>query len=402
MVTDFINCSTTDVPSLCDQPAAFERRRANDDFLRFFSRIGAVFVAGDGLSTMARSSPAPLLAVRRFRRSLRRSDATVVLAVSGGADSTALARLWQATQTEADGRVVVAHFNHGWRGAESDADAEFVRTLADSCGWEVEIAEADRAARSGGGGEGLEAAARRRRYDFLAEVGRRHGARYLATAHTADDQAETVLLRLLRGAGVAGLAGIPRFRRHSEPLTIVRPLLSVRRAALRAYLTDIEQAFRHDSTNADPGPMRNRVRLQLLPWLESEFSPRIVERLLRTSEAAAEATADWAAAVEAIWEPVVVARTPVCVELDCDVLAAASPSVRRQLLVRVWNAQGWPARQMNRARWRELLDCVRRAALISPARSRPSGVAPRMFPGGVRAVWSTGRLKLERPAGGAG
>ena len=161
-------------------------------------------------------------------------DVPVMVAVSGGADSVALLRILERLRPPA-ARLWVAHFHHGLRGADADADEQFVAALADrlKLGFRAGRVPASQLA---AGSDGLEAAARRARYAFLTTAAEQVGARYLAVAHTADDQAETILHRILRGTGPAGLAGMPRVRMLSPAVSLVRPLLTIRRLELRDYL----------------------------------------------------------------------------------------------------------------------------------------------------------------------
>src|SRR3954468_11588552 len=167
-------------------------------------------------------------------------DVTTLVAVSGGADSVALlCGLAALKQGQGEGRLIAAHFNHQLRGAESDEDEAFVRRLARELTVDIEVGSGD--VRGGASGDGLEAAARSARYAFLTETARRSGARYVVTAHTADDQVETVLHRILRGTGLGGLAGIPRVRELTPGQALVRPLLSAGRADVTAYLLSLNQ-----------------------------------------------------------------------------------------------------------------------------------------------------------------
>src|SRR5688572_29033082 len=191
-------------------------------------------------------------------------EVTVIAAVSGGADIVALLRALLAIRQQGAGRQVAAHCNHRLRGAESEADAAFVADLCRQLGLTCEIGIVD-VSQAANSGDGLEAAAREARYGFLKSVAARHGARYLATAHTADDQAETLLHRIVRGTGLAGLAGIPRVRPLNELTTLIRPLLGARRSEVLAYLADIGQEYRHDASNLDRRFTRNRIRHELLP-----------------------------------------------------------------------------------------------------------------------------------------
>jgi tRNA(Ile)-lysidine synthase len=224
----------------------------------------------------------------RVLRTTRKHDmlprgARVLVALSGGPDSVALLHILRTL--EARGELVVAgaaHFNHQLRGAEADADESFCRDLAAGTGIPFLAGRADVAARARESGRSLEDAARQARYEFLNEAADSAGADAIAVGHSLDDQAETFLLRLIRGAGPAGLAGIrPRAGR------VVRPLLDISRAELRQYAAEYGLGFRDDSSNADVRIPRNRVRLELLPVL-SQFSPAIAATLAREAALARE------------------------------------------------------------------------------------------------------------------
>jgi tRNA(Ile)-lysidine synthase len=198
----------------------------------------------------------------------------VGVAVSGGADSVALLRLLQHVREQLGVKLLVVHFDHCLRGAASDADAEFVGDLARSFGLPFILDREDVAGAAKRNKWNLEDAARRLRYAFFERVIRDGQATRIAVAHTADDQAETVLAHLIRGTGPTGLAGI-----YPIAGVVVRPLLSIRREELRTYLRDLRQTWREDLTNLDVQRLRARVRSRLLPLMEREFSPRVVERL---------------------------------------------------------------------------------------------------------------------------
>ncbi|HEX5104177.1 MAG TPA: tRNA lysidine(34) synthetase TilS, partial [Pirellulaceae bacterium] len=187
-------------------------------------------------------------------------DVTVLVAVSGGADSVALLRGLHQLKAAGEGRLVLAHFNHRLRGAESDADQALVEELARRLGLEAVVGARGR---EGEGERGRsEESLRELRYEFLAAAADKVGARFVATAHTADDQVETVLMNVLRGTGLAGLAGIPRVRRLTDAATLIRPLLNVTRAEVLEYLHSLGQSYRDDATNQSADYTRNRVRLQ--------------------------------------------------------------------------------------------------------------------------------------------
>jgi tRNA(Ile)-lysidine synthase len=194
-----------------------------------------------------------------------------VVGVSGGPDSTAL--LVAAAPRRP---VVAAHFNHALRGAEADADAAFVAELAGRLGVPFVTEKADPPAGPD------ENTARKARYDFLTRVARSRGSSVVAVAHTADDQAETFLMRLIRGSGTLGLGAMAPSRRLAEGVLLVRPFLSVTRAEILAYLQKKRVAYRIDATNYDTARLRARIRAELLPQLRT-YNPRIVEVLCRTA-----------------------------------------------------------------------------------------------------------------------
>ena len=216
--------------------------------------------------------------------SLRLSpDAKLLVAVSGGPDSMALLHYLarDASPSWADA-IIAGHVNHALRGAESDADAAFVRDAARA--WGVPFAETA----LDPGIAGSEERARIARYDALGKMAREAGAGCVATAHTADDQAETVLLRLFRGAGLHGLAGMPA-RGRVRGLRIVRPLLGTTRALIEEYLSRRGVEYRVDSTNETSLPARNFLRREVLPLVQARLNPSVRDALLRTADAAREA-----------------------------------------------------------------------------------------------------------------
>ena len=216
----------------------------------------------------------------------------VVVAVSGGADSVALLRLLKNLQQELGISLFVAHFDHCLR-AESGADATFVAGIARAHELALISHREDVAAEAARHGWNIEDAGRRLRYAFFERIVAEGRASRVAVAHTADDQAETVLARILRGTGVTGLAGIYPVVGH-----IVRPLLHARRADLRAYLGRCGDAWREDPTNRDTRRQRARIREKLLPLLEQEFSPSIIDRLSGLARLAREQETFWDALVE--------------------------------------------------------------------------------------------------------
>jgi tRNA(Ile)-lysidine synthase len=207
---------------------------------------------------------------------------TLIVGLSGGADSVALLDVLVTLAGERGFGVEAAHLDHGLR-PDSAADAAFCRELCRVFGVRLHEGVADVAGRACRERRGVEDAARRERYAFLLQVRAAAGARAVAVAHTRDDQAETVLLRLLRGAGPAGLAAM-RTRRGA----LLRPLLAASRQQVLAHLRERGLTWREDATNADPRFARNRVRAELLPYLEQRFNPRVREALAAAAALAAE------------------------------------------------------------------------------------------------------------------
>lgn len=205
-----------------------------------------------------------------------RRDELILLGLSGGADSVALTHALRTVAHPLGFRIAAAHLNHRLRGTESDRDERFVREMCRRLELELVVERADGLCPDT---PNLEERARELRHSFLNRTADRLGASHIALAHHADDQAETVLLRLLRGAGMAGLGAMA----EAGPGRLIRPLLAVSRAALLAYLDTIGARFVTDSTNLSTTPQRNRIRNELLPMLEREYAPGLRDRLAELS-----------------------------------------------------------------------------------------------------------------------
>lgn len=319
------------------------------------------------------------------------ADLTVLVAVSGGADSVAMLRALVAVKPAGDGRLVVGHLNHRLR-EDADADERFVAELSgrlglECCSGRIEPASLTEA------GRGLEAAAREARYRFLRTTAERLGARYVACGHTADDQIETVLHRILRGTGIAGLAGMPAARRLSEAVTLVRPLLGARRSELLEYLDRIGQPYRQDRSNLDRRFTRNRLRHDLLPHLAEHYNPAVGDALLRLARLAGEIQEVAARRVGQLKPRAVVEGRGVI--LLRERLAGEPEYVVRELIKAVWRRQGWPQQAMGLGEWDLLVRMLFGREAITGERGEK-----RTLPGGVLAEVVEDGLKLERPAPG--
>jgi len=214
---------------------------------------------------------------------LLRAGERVAVAVSGGADSVALLLLLVGLRKQLGIVLSVAHFNHKLRGKNSDLDERFVAKLAAKYGLVFHAGQLDVGAKAKRDKANLEGTARRARYEFFAGLVQSGHLDKVAVAHTADDQAETVMGHILRGTGLAGLGGI-----HPRVGHVVRPLLGMRRADLRAYLKAEKQTWREDATNRDTTRMRARIRKKLMPILEKQFQPAVVSHLATLGELARE------------------------------------------------------------------------------------------------------------------
>ena len=316
----------------------------------------------------------------------------VVIACSGGCDSVGLARLLLATQPRRS-LLFLAHYHHGLRPSEADHDEQFVRQLSATWGVSYHVDHAlpgDLDAHIGG--EGLESAARQLRYQFLLRTACKVGARYLVTAHTADDQEETVLHHILRGTSWSGLAGIPRVRVAHEAVTIVRPMLNLRRAQIEAYLTDIQQPWCHDAQNDERRFLRNRLRGELLPLLEREYHPAARQSLRQLASLATETHAFLMEQAEKLLAAAEQARPgPGCV-LDRAPLCGQPDVVVREMFVVIWKREQWPRQQMTRQHWQCLADFAKHGA--SPA-STASPIV-RTLPGNIRVEHAAELLRVAR------
>jgi len=281
--------------------------------------------------------------VREFVRqhNLIAPGARVLAAVSGGSDSVALVRILRSLADAGELDLVgIAHFNHQLR-ESADDDERFVGDLARDLGVPFIADRENVSVRAKRERRSLEDAARTARHEFFERARAASGADIVALGHTRDDQAETVLLRLTRGAGLRGLGGM-----HPRNGFIVRPLLSCRRHELRGWLADQSQAFVEDESNRDVSIPRNRVRAELLPLLEARFNPGIVDVLADQAEIS-RVTWEWVSASEAALEARSVRRStaadgaPVCA-IDVAELAAAPLALRRALLWRLMSEVAAP------------------------------------------------------------
>jgi tRNA(Ile)-lysidine synthase len=312
---------------------------------------------------------------------------TGVVAVSGGPDSVALAHLLvDLLRNDRLERLIVAHLNHQLRGNESDADEAFVQNLfpwdarQSSVTTRIDVARIAHAERAN-----LESVARRERYAWLTQVARMEHAAWIATGHTADDQAETVLFRLLRGSGVRGLSGMAECRALEAGIVVARPLLSIRRQSLLDYLHQKQITHRVDSSNEDRRFTRNRLRHELMPVLE-QYNPIVVDIFCRLAAQARALHDDIAARAKKLLAEAELPRAGNVVVFAAERCLKADANDVREMFRAVWEREGWPMADMDFERWNRL------AAIAAGT------LAAFDFPGKI-SVRRVGRvLQLERKA----
>jgi tRNA(Ile)-lysidine synthase len=276
----------------------------------------------------------PAIDTTRLKAGMR-----LAVGVSGGADSVALLRVLHQRAASLGLVLHVAHLHHGLRGAEADGDLEFARALAADLGLPFHEKTVNIGAEAAGARESIETAARRVRYAWFRRLMADREVDAVATAHTLDDQAETVCGKFLRGAWTEGLSGIHPGLQFAEG-PILRPLLGTTRAQVEAYLISMGQPWREDSSNRDAAFTRNRIRHELLPEL-LKWNPKLKEHLAQMAELAQDEEAWWDAELARVAPQVLLRGKPVRgggraasggLALDVTRLAALGPALQRRLL----------------------------------------------------------------------
>ena len=286
------------------------------------------------------TSPAPTPALSLDTKLLR-PGLRLAIGLSGGADSVALTRALAARAAELGLVLHVAHLHHGLRGAEANLDQQFAADLADSLGIPFHTHQVDTAAEASGHSESIEEAARRLRYAWFRQLMTSSHLDAVATAHTLDDQAETVLGKFLRGAWTEGLSGIHPVVVFPDG-RILRPMLTATRTQVEAYLASLGQSWREDASNRDPAYTRNRLRHQLLPELE-QWNPRIREHLAHMAELARDEEAWWTSEIARLAPQLLLTGRPVrgggrsssgeaAIAIDTIRLLAQPAALQRRLL----------------------------------------------------------------------
>ena len=306
-----------------------------------------------------------LVSASLARAGFSKQGMALVVAASGGPDSTALLSCLSRLREEHRLILHVAHLNHDFRGAEADHDAAFVQRLADGLGLPCSVDKQDPIAyQKERGVSSFEQAAREMRYAFLSSVAASSGAKAIALGHTADDQAETVLLHLLRGSGLHGLRGMsevadwPWPEPKPGPL-LFRPLLGAGKADTAAYCSDAGQTYRQDSGNYMWRFTRNKVRLDLMPRLARDYNPRVRDALLRLSRAAVEEVDFVEGEVDLRW-PEISDEWHGSVRLNVPRLTALHPALQGHALRRAYATVTGDARGLSESNLDDLLSLLRR------------------------------------------
>jgi tRNA(Ile)-lysidine synthase len=316
------------------------------------------------------------------------STTRILVAVSGGADSVALLRALQ-TLTDNPKLLHVAHFNHQWRGLESDTDEQFVSELCSNLSLPLVSMRADMF--DVNSIQQTEQAARTARYLFLTRTAYTLGARYVVTAHTASDRIETMLHNLFRGTGLNGVTTPTRFRTLDQDLVLARPLLRCTRSQIINYLSELGQDYRHDSSNLDTAFKRNFIRQKVLPLIESEYGRQFDERLYDFTEIAEEAAQALRFYAES-WLEVHVSRESADTELALPMVAFRKTPwpVVQMALESCWKERHWPLQGMSRFHWLQ----IRALALVD----EPSKIwrSKLNLPGNLRLSAKAGWIRIER------
>ncbi|MCL2766643.1 MAG: tRNA lysidine(34) synthetase TilS [Peptococcaceae bacterium] len=307
------------------------------------------------------------------------SGDVVLAAVSGGPDSVVMLHILHSLAQEEGFSLQVAHLNHMLRGAEAEEDAAFVAALAKEYGLPVTIEAIDVLAYCETTGLSVQAAAREIRYDFFLRAVRRLGAGKVALAHHADDQAETILMNFLRGAGTGGLKGILPVRDN----LFIRPLLAVRRSQIEEYCRSKDLAFRLDPSNIKPVYLRNRIRMELMPYLANNYNTGITEAILRQGEICRADDAYLQKQAEVVYEAARLDLPNGGIGLTLTGIKQMHPALLRRALRMIWRDLTGTERDLSFAH----IECI--TALPG------KGVGARIaLPGGINAVLSYNSLNF--------
>ncbi len=341
---------------------------------------------------MSKNSLVKLLAEEIQQEGLFAKNETMVVGVSGGPDSMALLHTMLDLNKEHGYQLSlhIAHLDHRLRGLESEKDAAFVQGAADNHQLPCTIEQCDIGKLAEEGGGSIEETARRQRYAFLERTCLKVGAKVAAVGHQRDDDAETILHRLLRGTGLRGLSGIPRARalRPRSGIRLVRPLLRQDRKAVLAYLEDSGTPYREDRTNDDSSrATRNRIRNDLLPMLEADFNPQVRDAVIRLGWQARWLKEYFEETVGRSFETLIIAHTDQELTLNAAALGKKSRIIQAELIRRAVVSFQFGEQDLGFAQMVAMLDMV----------ADPASGKEVHLPGGMTATKRYNRLIFSLP-----
>ena len=315
---------------------------------------------------------------------LKKGD-RVLVAVSGGSDSVSLFRVLWALKDQLGIEIVVVNIDHGVRGEESERESGFVESLADEFSVEC-IRGKLKPFKSGAGKKSLEEKLRTKRYEFFVRVSKKNGCNVIATGHNMDDQAETVLMRMIKGSSSDGLAGIPPVRFEGD-IKLIRPLIRTSKVEIMSFISKLGAEYVEDSSNADLKFLRNRIRNEVLPFL-AKINPAIRSSLVNIADSVREETL-FAAAVrkEKVKNILLLSRPRLSVSLK-EYLAQISV-VRREIFKELFIAAGGNVKKLSHRHWM-LMDGF--VSTHSKGRSLD-------LPGNTRVIKSRGKLTFIKSDG---
>ena len=312
----------------------------------------------------------------RFQQSIQNlglAGSSVVIAVSGGADSVALAHAFSTIQKEESLSLVIAHFNHQWRGEASEQDLQWVSELAQALNIPFHSGSAEplnsTEGRNSQKAPQSEETARELRYRFLHQTALQLESPHIALGHTSDDNVETILFHLLRGTGLRGLRGIPFTRSLDEEVTLVRPLLDVSRSEIEEWLHSRNHSYLVDPSNENLKYSRNRIRHELLPLLEQNYHADVKENVLSLAHQVIETHECLVFSARKLLEESLLQRGNARWELNSNVLLKYPRHLIRETFVLIWMEQNWPRKKMRFDHWDALANVVFQGGSIMVAGS---------------------------------
>ena len=294
--------------------------------------------------------------VRDFLKQHEVCGERVLVAVSGGADSVTLLFTLNDVAKEFGLQLHVGHFDHRLREA-SASDAKWLQALCDRLQIDCSIGTPDEVSNTDLTG-GVEETARKQRYKFLQRLAKEQKAQWLAVAHTADDQSETVLHHIARGTGLKGLQGIPEIRKLTDEISIIRPFLHVHRDEIVEDLNRRQETFLQDESNSDPRFTRNRIRHDVLPYLRKRLNPQIDVALRKLAQQAAETQSVIEELAQQLLEESACRRSDDSVQLSVESLRSQPKALLTALFVQLWTEQNWPRQNMTQHHWERLAEMI--------------------------------------------